>query len=615
MRDTKEAKKEQKIKEKDEKYLKKYGVTYTKVTQAIPKPKKGEPGYIKRFLSYYKPYIGWFLLIVVLTIAMLAMAYFIAFYIQRVTDQAIGGAWNEVFTSVIILAVLFILNYIANYIAFVIWTFIKSRATEQMRNDMAVRVVNTTSSGYRKLSTGEVVTRVTSDPNNLSNQLNVLWDSFDSLLTNCTFVVYFYVMNIYLGLFMTGIVIIDFIWLKFFLKVNAPIMKRGNILYDMHTGYVTEFVRGNDDIKGLNLKPNIAVKNNALAKFRYNHNINGANMRSIYDIGRGVTREVLLFVMFALGIYFISIGELSLGAISIMLTYRNSPANLSRAVTNIASSVQMVKITCGRMNELFMEDKYPQEKFGKSDLKHYSGEIRFKNVSFKYDDQIVLDNISFEVPAGKSLGIVGKSGEGKSTILSLINRLNDVNSGQILLDDIDNRELTEDALRTNVCLVPQTPYIFNTTIRENLLYAKPDATEEELKNSLQKAQIYDFVMAKPEGLDTMVGEGGIVLSGGQRQRLALARAFLKNSKLILLDEATSALDNKNQEDVKKVITQMKDECTFIIVAHRLSTIVDCDEIIVLDNHKIIAQGTHQELMETCPQYSDLYKLEKQITSE
>ena len=267
------------------------------------------------------------------------------------------------------------------------------------------------------------------------------------------------------------------------------------------------------------------------------------------------------------------------------------------------------------MNELFSEDKYPQEKFGKSELKHYSGEIRFKKVSFKYEDEIVLDNISFEVPAGKSLGIVGKSGEGKSTILSLINRLNDCESGQILLDDIDNRELTEEALRTNVCLVPQTPYIFNTTIRENLLYAKPDATEEELKTALQKAQIYDFIMSKPEGLDIMVGEGGIVLSGGQRQRLALARAFLKDSKLILLDEATSALDNKNQEDVKKVIAQMKDKCTFIIVAHRLSTIVDCDEIIVLDNHKIIAKGKHDELMETCPQYSDLYKLEKQITSE
>ena len=615
MRDTKEERKAKKLAEKDEKYLKKYGVTYTKVTQSIPKPEKGEPGYIKRFLSYYKPYIGLFLIIVVLTIAMLVGSYFVAYFTQNATDQVIESQWRYALISITSLAVLLIANYIISYFTSLIWVYIKAKSVEQMRKDMAVRVVNTTSGGYRKLSTGEVVTRVTSEPTMLSNNLSGLWDSFDMLMTNCTFLIYFYVMNAYLGLFMTGIVVVDFILLKFYLKANKPIMRRGKILNDIHTGYVTEFVRGNDDIKGLNLKPNIEEKNNQLSKFRYNHHYYGSITRSTYGVSRGVTREILLFGMLLLGVYFIYLGELSLGAISIMLMYRNSPANLSGSITNIAEFLQGIKISCERMNELFSEDKYPQEKFGKSELKHYSGEIRFKNVSFKYEDEIVLDNISFEVPAGKSLGIVGKSGEGKSTILSLINRLNDCESGQILLDDIDNRELAEEALRANVCLVPQTPYIFNTTIRENLLYAKPDATEEELKTALQKAQIYDFIMSKPEGLDITVGEGGIVLSGGQRQRLALARAFLKDSKLILLDEATSALDNKNQEDVKKVIAQMKDKCTFIIVAHRLSTIVDCDEIIVLDNHKIIAKGEHQELMETCPQYSDLYKLEKQITSE
>ena len=144
-----------------------------------------------------------------------------------------------------------------------------------------------------------------------------------------------------------------------------------------------------------------------------------------------------------------------------------------------------------------------------------------------------------------------------------------------------------------------------------MLYAKPDATEAEMFEAIKKAQFYDFVMSKPEGLETVVGEGGVVLSGGQRQRLALARAFLKSSKLIMLDEATSALDNQNQEGVKQVITQMKNECSFVIVAHRLSTIVDCDEIIVLDDHHIIARGTHNQLMRTCPQYMELYKLEKE----
>ena len=261
MRDTKEERKAKKLAEKDEKYLKKYGVTYTKVTQSIPKPKKGEPGYIKRFLSYYKPYIGLFLIIVVLTIAMLVGSYFVAYFTQNATDQVIESQWRYALISITSLAVLLIANYIISYFTSLIWVYIKAKSVEQMRKDMAVRVVNTTSGGYRKLSTGEVVTRVTSEPTILSNNLSGLWDSFDMLMTNCTFLIYFYVMNVYLGLFMTGIVLVDFMLLKFYLKANKPIMRRGKILNDIHTGYVTEFVRGNDDIKGLNLKPNIEEKN------------------------------------------------------------------------------------------------------------------------------------------------------------------------------------------------------------------------------------------------------------------------------------------------------------------------------------------------------------------
>ena len=225
----------------------------------------------------------------------------------------------------------------------------------------------------------------------------------------------------------------------------------------------------------------------------------------------------------------------------------------------------------------------------------------------------MLKSLSFEIQPKTSVGIVGKSGQGKSTILSLIPRLNDCTKGKVLLDGVDNKTLTEEALRSTVCLVSQSPYIFNATIKENLLYAKEDATDEQIIDALKKARLFDFVMDKPKKLDTMVGEGGITLSGGQKQRLAIARAFLKNSKLLLLDEATSALDNENQNEIKNSLDALKGVCTSVIVAHRLSTIVDCDVIYVLENGKITAKGTHKQLLKSCASYRKLYEKEEQAS--
>ena len=603
-------KKQEKLRKKDEKYLKKYGITYSEVTQNIPKPKKGEVGYIRRFLKYYKPFIWQFAFIIIATLAIVVGSYFTAYFTQSVTDSVIDLNWDSTLTNILILTAILVGTYFVSYLTSISWSFIKSRATEKMRVDMSGRVVNLTSSGYKGISTGNVVSRITNDPNILSQQLQSFWDSLDYIMTNCAFVVYFFLLHWSLGVYMIVVLIVDFILLKLFLRQNKINLRRNRLLSDKQISYVTEFVRGSDDIKGLNLKGPIYSQNKLYSAFRYRSSMNSGYVRMNWGVCRSVLREILLLGYAILGVYLIFNGNITIGAISTLIMYRNAPANLSGSITGLSMSIQEIKISCERMNELYSDSKYPQEHFGKKKLSNYTGSLTFDNVSFKYEDEVVLDRVSFHLDAGKSLGIVGKSGAGKSTILGLVNRLIDCNSGKILLDNVDNKTLTEDALRSNVSLVPQMPYIFNTTIRENLLYAKADATDSEIESALKKAQFYDFVNTLPKGLETMVGEGGVTLSGGQRQRLALARAFLKSSKLIMLDEATSALDNKNQEGVKQVINSMKHECSFVIVAHRLSTIVDCDEIIVLDNHRIVAQGAHNQLMRTCPQYIELYKLEK-----
>ena len=254
-------------------------------------------------------------------------------------------------------------------------------------------------------------------------------------------------------------------------------------------------------------------------------------------------------------------------------------------------------------------DNYEKEKFGDEILNNVNGNIEFKNVTFGYGKENVLENINLNFEANKTTAIVGKSGSGKSTILSLINRLYTIKQGTIELDGIDVIELTEDSLRENVGLITQSPYVFNTTIRENLLLVKPKATEEEIINALKKSQIYDFVMSLESGIDSVIGENGVMLSGGQKQRIALARLLLKNPPIIMLDEATSALDNESQGKIVEAIDGIKNEHTVIVVAHRLYTIQNADNIIVIDNGQVVDQGQHNYLYRHCDIYKDLYKSE------
>ena len=243
-------------------------------------------------------------------------------------------------------------------------------------------------------------------------------------------------------------------------------------------------------------------------------------------------------------------------------------------------------------------------------MQNAQGGVEFKNVAFSYNDEKVFEDLNLKIKPGECVGFVGKSGEGKSTILSLIPRLYDVDAGSVLIDGVDVRDLTKDSLRETVSVVSQSPYIFNMSIKENLKLVKPDATDAEIEDACKRAAIWDFIQSKPEGLNTMVGEGGVVLSGGQKQRIAIARAFLKQSRILLLDEATSALDNESQAEVKKAIKNMQKTCTIVIVAHRLSTVQDCDKIFVLENHKIVGKGSHEKLKQSCKAYKNLYKQEE-----
>lgn len=236
------------------------------------------------------------------------------------------------------------------------------------------------------------------------------------------------------------------------------------------------------------------------------------------------------------------------------------------------------------------------------------GEVVFSHVCFSYEkDKPILKDITFNLKQGKSIAIVGPSGAGKSTIVNLIPRLYDVSGGSVSFDGIDVRKLDLAYLRGNIGVVTQDTYLFNGSIRENLLYAAPEATEEEMLEACKKANIHDFIASQRDGLDTMVGNRGLKLSGGEKQRISIARVLLKDPALLIFDEATSALDSISEDLIQKAIEPLVTSRTSILIAHRLSTILFADEILVIKNGEIVERGTHAELVNAGGTYEELYE--------
>lgn len=244
------------------------------------------------------------------------------------------------------------------------------------------------------------------------------------------------------------------------------------------------------------------------------------------------------------------------------------------------------------------------------DLSDVKGAIAYNDVSFQYNnEEPVLSHVSFQIPAGKSVALVGPSGGGKTTICSLLPRFYDVTGGSVTVDGQDVRKVTLKTLRSSIGLVQQEVYLFGGTIRENIAYGKPGATDEEIIEAAKKANIHDFIMELPDGYDTFVGERGARLSGGQKQRISIARVFLKNPPILILDEATSALDNESERHIQKSLEDLAKNRTTITIAHRLSTIRNADEIIVIDEQNIAERGTHKELLAKGGIYAKYYKMQ------
>lgn len=461
---------------------------------------------------------------------------------------------------------------------------------------------------FEEKSSGEFINRITSDSSTIADSFRQILRITISLLTCAIVFVYICFNSWIVALEVIIYLVLFYIISHKYLPSIKEKQKEINKEKDRAVAEVSESVRGIREIRALGIRKSMNDNfKNIVRNIYFKINKQMITERN-YNAWIYILNCTLEFVIFTTCILLIINKAGSFAFFMAMTYYVYRFMNTIELMMNLSTSIQKMKVSIERLSEILDNKLYKDEKFGIVSKTDILGNIEFKNITFKYpnEEKEIFEEFNLTIPTGKKVAIVGKSGQGKTTIFNLLLRYFDSDTGVILVDDIPIEDFTEDSLRENIAIIRQEPFIFNKTILENLKIIDPYMSLKKIRNACKLAEIDEYIMSLPNKYDTMIGEGGINLSGGQKQRLAIARALLKNSKIILFDEATSALDNENQSKIKQAIDNLVKDHTIIIVAHRLSTIIDADVIYLIDGGKVVASGTHKQLLKKSLIYKNLY---------
>ena len=571
---------------------------------------------LREIISFFKKYCGkdkkLFILAFILLFITALSGTLYGYLIGLVIDLT---RINSYTTAILVLFLMFIMDVLDNFIfdkyGRIYLERCANNVVERIGYAVYEKVGMLPARAFEEKSSGEFINRITNDSSTIADSLRQVLRILISLFTSI--IVFIYIC------FNSWIVALEvIIYLIFFYFISHKYLpsikekqKEINKEKDKVVAEVSESIRGIREIRALGIRKSMNMNfKNIIRNIFWKTNkqmITEKNYNAwIYNLN-----GVLEFIIFTTCILLIINNQGSFAFFMAMTYYIYRFMNTIELMMNLSTSVQKMNASIERLSEILDNKLYQDEQFGIVSKTDITGNIEFKNVTFKYPNEKreIFHEFNLSIPTGKKVAIVGKSGQGKTSIFNLLLKYFEVDAGVILIDDIPLDDFTEDALRQNIAIIRQEPFIFNKTILENLKIIDPYMSLKKIRNACKLAEIDEYIMSLPNKYDTMIGEGGINLSGGQKQRLAIARALLKNSKIILLDEATSALDNENQAKIKKAIDNLVETHTIIMVAHRLSTIIDADIIYLIDGGKIVASGTHEELLKKNKIYKDLYKNE------
>lgn len=568
---------------------------------------------LKRVFSYLTPYWKQFAFVLICIAVSSVMSLYPSVLTGKILDEGIIGRNKKMLIILIIAS--FGLTLASNLIGVLeayLNAWIAQHITYDMRNQMFQHLQKMSQRFFTSNNQGDIITRMTSD---ISGVESVITNTFRNILSNSITLVVALIMMFRMNWMLA---LLDVCIIPLFV---IPTRKAGKTRWKL-TGEAQEC---NDEINGI-LNETMSVSGQLLVKLfgkekqeygRY-RDANGRMIRLnirermagrwFFVVLNTVTNIGPMLLYLVGGILIIDYNKnISPGDITVLVGLLGRTYMPVNNLLNIQVDWMRSMALFTRIFEYF---DMPVEIENAPDAvtpESTNGEVEFSHVDFSYDpERQILKDVSFRLESGHSIAIVGPSGSGKSTIINLIPRLYDVQSGAVRFGGIDVRKLDLAFLRKNVGVVSQETYLFNGTIRENLLYAKEDATEEEMIEACKKANIYDFISSQEAGLDTMVGNRGLKLSGGEKQRISIARVLLKNPALLIFDEATSALDSISESKIQEAIDPIIEERTSILIAHRLSTILAADEILVVKDGAIVERGQHSDLVKLGGVYTELY---------
>ena len=528
--------------------------------------------------------------------------------------KVIVALTQEEFRQIIYIALLMLaFNILLDFIGFIIQKVsfkMHRNALAKAELDLGSQILKLSNAAMEKHGTGVFIQRLNNDISKITDVFGFLLNMLSSLVRDIGIFIAVFIINKEVFVYLMIVSTISFCIEKMRASKRNEQDKLMRKQRERVSSFAGEMVRGQKDIKLLNSENNFTgeLKNRIDEAFRLNYNM--VSVGSKYRFYSGAFDDISSYVRIAFLVYLIMQGKLDGPTALILYNYSNSFRGFAFTLGNILERLKDFNLSCNRVREVFEGVDFEKEKFGKNKIKDVKGDFEFDNVEFYYEEnKPVLKDLSFKIKANETVAFVGKSGSGKSTIFSLICKLYNPISGTIKLDGVDINTLDRDTIRGNITVISQSPYIFNMSIRDNLMIVKKNLKEEDMIKYAKMACFDEFVQTLPNGYDTMIGEGGINLSGGEKQRLAITRALIQESKIVLFDEATSALDNLTQSKIQEAIDNMKDKYTVLIIAHRLSTIINADKIMFLEDGKIVDEGTHQELLKSSESYKNLYEKE------
>ena len=570
-------------------------------------------GLFAKFLSYYKPYKGWFFLDMAMAATSSVLSIISPALVRKVLSFiGVEGSLKYIIILMSLVFACYTLTSVCTYIRIRWGHYLGVWIENDMRSDLFNHLQKLSFSYFDRHKTGDIMSRISND---LFNIAEVAHHGPEDVVISILTIIGAYVLMFIINAPMSLISIIPLpIMAVYGIVFNKKLKNRNRAIRKS----ISEInVTAENSIQGIREVKSFSQERFQEKKFSSSNEKLKSSREKMYssmaqyNAGMEFMRQLYYFITICGGVVLIALGKMGVADLTTFILYVSVVLPPIDRLINFTEQFTQGVASFERFEEIMETSPDIVDSPSAKDLVVTKGEIDYKDVSFSYSDgeeEIVIHGLDLHIPGGKKIALVGESGAGKTTTVSLLARFYERTGGSITIDGIDINTVTQESLHRAIGFVQQSIFLFDASIRENLRYGKPDAKDDELWDALEKANLAEFVRTLPDGLDTQVGEQGTRLSGGQKQRLSIARVFLKNPPILVFDEATSSLDTESETLISSAFNTLSKGRTSIIIAHRLSTVIDSDMIFVLDKGRVVENGTHQELMEKKGLYYKLYSL-------